>query len=336
MARPSLLLMTILLLSLSCKNQRGDNTDIPDSIEYTFSPTDYGEGKKLMAQQCYLCHSPTASQKEGRVGPPMIAIKAHYQQHFTNRQMFLDSFVQFVMDPKASNAKLKGAVRRFGLMPKQIFQRDEVEKMAAYLHDYQIEEPDWFEAHWASHGFEPYTNREQKKWIGEEDKGYAEIGLSYALGTKKVLGANLMGALQEKGPVEAVTFCNERAYPLTDSMSVVFNAKIKRVTDRPRNPSNTANERELKHMKTFQTLVLNNEKLVPVVEDLEEKVQFYYPIVTNDLCLKCHGNPKTDVSLEVRNLLQEKYPNDKALGYGINEVRGIWSITFDKRENVEF
>ncbi|BFP40792.1 hypothetical protein FGF1_16370 [Flavobacteriaceae bacterium GF1] len=336
MARPSIVLMTILILSLSCKNQKGDNLDSINSVKNTFSLTDYGEGKRLMAQQCYLCHSPSASQKEGRVGPPMIAIKAHYQQHFTNRQMFLDSFVQFVMDPKAPNAKLKGAVQRFGLMPKQVFRSDEVEKMAAYLRDYQIEEPDWFEAHWASQGSEPYTNREQKKWIGEEDKGYAEIGLSYALGTKKVLGANLMGALQEKGPVEAVTFCNERAYPLTDSMSVVFNAKIKRVTDRPRNPSNAADARELKHIKTFQTLVFNNEKLVPVVEDLGEKVQFYYPIVTNDLCLKCHGNPKTDVSLEVRNLLREKYPTDKALGYGINEVRGIWSITFDKLENVEF
>ena len=67
---------------------------------------------------------------------------------------------------------------------------------------------------------------------------YAQRGLKYALTTKAVLGKNLMKTIQKKGTLEAVTFCNKQAYPLTDSMSLVHNAIIKRVTDQPRNPSN--------------------------------------------------------------------------------------------------
>jgi hypothetical protein len=29
-------------------------------------------------------------------------------------------------------------------------------------------------------------------------------------------------------------------------------------------------------------------------------------------------------------MLQELYPDDKAIGYGENEVRGIWSIAFEE------
>ena len=79
----------------------------------------------------------------------------------------------------------------------------------------------------------------------EKEKTYADIGLEYALGTKKVLGKNLMESIQKKGTLEALVFCNHRAIPLTDSMSTKFNASIKRVSDNNRNPNNKANKEEL-------------------------------------------------------------------------------------------
>jgi hypothetical protein len=56
-------------------------------------------------------------------------------------------------------------------------------------------------------------------------------------------------------------------------------------------------------------------------------VHFYYPIVTNSMCLSCHGTEK-DIAPEVAKRIIKFYPMDKATGYAENQVRGIWSITF--------
>lgn len=317
-----------LLLTFSCKQPKSTTTAQAQAVDTLALAL---EGKQLMEQKCYLCHSPTAPIDQGRVGPPMIAVKAHYLEDYPKREAFVAGMVNFVLEPKAELVKLKGAHKRFGLMPKAVYTKTEIEKIATYLYDYRIAEPAWFNAHWASHGKPPYNNSEQKALpVGDEKMSYAEKGMAYALGTKKVLGANLMGTIQKEGVPAALAFCNERAYPLTDSMAVAFNASIKRVSDKPRNPKNQANATALKHIESFKASLAAGQKAKPIVEETGNTVQFYAPITTNQMCLKCHGNTTKDVSLAVKNLLMQKYPTDQATGYGINEVRGIWSITFDK------
>lgn len=164
----------------------------------------------------------------------------------------------------------------------------------------------------------------------QENTSYSERGLNYALATKAVLGKNLIGAIQNKGTVEAITFCNEKAYPLTDSMAVAHNASIKRVSDKPRNQINTANTDELEHIKTFKKVIENNEEPSAIVKESDNTIHVYYPITTNAMCLQCHGKPNEDIQKQTLKKLLDLYPNDKATGYGLNEVRGIWSIHFDK------
>jgi uncharacterized protein (UPF0335 family) len=48
------------------------------------------------------------------------------------------------------------------------------------------------------------------------------------------------------------------------------------------------------------------------------------------MCLKCHGTTDKQMERETYSKIKELYPNDKAIGYDVNEVRGIWSISFDK------
>src|SRR5690554_4696328 len=73
----------------------------------------------------------------------------------------------------------------------------------------------------------------QKLQHEEEIQKYSEIGFTYASTTKATLGKNLTGAIMEGGTEHALDFCNVQAMPLTDSMSLVHNAKIKRVSDKP-------------------------------------------------------------------------------------------------------
>tara|TARA_R110002167_G_scaffold125448_11_gene305604 strand:- start:2626 stop:3240 length:615 start_codon:yes stop_codon:yes gene_type:complete len=161
-------------------------------------------------------------------------------------------------------------------------------------------------------------------------QNFEEIGLQYALATQAELGKNLMGALQKEGATGALEYCNTRAYPLTDSMSTVFHARIKRVSDKPRNPANIASDDEMVQITYFKQQIAANKKTTPIVKKENEGTIFYYPIVTNAICLQCHGIAGSQILPETLTLLQERYPQDMATGYDVNEVRGIWSIYFDK------
>lgn len=172
----------------------------------------------------------------------------------------------------------------------------------------------------------------QQKQTEEEIKKYSDIGFKYATTTKQTLGKNLTGAIMEGGTEHALTFCNVQAMPLTDSMSQVHNATITRVSDKPRNPNNVANAKELEQIQHYKALVAEGKtgkEIQPNVEIKGDKVHFYYPILTNEMCLQCHGVKNDVIKPETLAMLSELYPEDKATGYQDNEVRGIWSIIFE-------
>ncbi|MDG2178935.1 MAG: DUF3365 domain-containing protein [Algibacter sp.] len=330
-----ILLILFSVFIFSCNNQKKEGyTSFKKQMEANKHP-----GKKLMEINCYVCHSPTASHDD-RIAPPMVAIKKHYIDNKTTKEEFITSMQAWIKNPNKEDAKMFGAVKRFGVMPKTPYPEETIEQIADYMFDFDIEQPEWFEAH-----FNEMNVKGNGKGMGKgkgngmhkqqvqtnfKDLPYGERGLKYALATKAVLGKNLMGTIQTKGTLEALAFCNEKAYPLTDSMALVHNAAIKRVSDKPRNPKNKANTEELAHINTFKQVVLNNKEASPIIKELENNVTVYYPITTNTMCLQCHGKPNETIETSTLTKIENLYPMDKAIGYNINEVRGIWSITFDK------
>jgi cytochrome c553 len=313
---------------VSCQKDKKEYKEIKESNS-TVAQNEVHEGKKLMETHCYLCHSPNAAENEGRIAPPMVAIKARYiDKEGYNKEEFVKQVTAFVAHPTEDKALMYGAVRKHGIMPKQVFPEGSIEKIADFMYDYQIEEPEWFKAHWEGHGNKNWTQSGEKYVEEKKEKTYADIGLEYALGTKKVLGKNLMETIQKKGTLKALSFCNIQAIPLTDSMSTKFNASIKRVSDKNRNPNNKANTEELQYIAQFKKELAAKKEIKPVVVEKGNKVQFYYPIETNTMCLQCHGK---QIKREVSKQIMKLYPKDLAIGYNENEVRGIWSITFDRK-----
>lgn len=324
------LLIILLIGFFSCKNKTelsyAKNKDIVQNHP----------GKKLMENKCYVCHSPSASHDD-RIAPPMIAIKKHYISSEITKEEFVQSIQNFVKNPKEEAAKMRGAVKRFGVMPKQVFLEDDIKKIAEYIFENDIEQPEWFESHFNEEGGKGkgkgIMKEKQNHKMGENLKYLpnSERGLQYALSTKAVLGKNLMGKIQKEGTLAALKFCNIKAYPLTDSMSVYHNATIKRVSDKPRNPKNAANLEELKMINSFKNDVAANKDSKAIVVESSKNVTVYYPIKTNSMCLQCHGMPKSQVAENTFSEIKKLYPNDKALGYDINQVRGIWNVSFSKK-----
>lgn len=159
---------------------------------------------------------------------------------------------------------------------------------------------------------------------------FIDSAKSYAQGTQMQLSSNLMAAMTKDGPVGAISFCNERAIELTDSMSTNLGVSIKRVSDKPRNPNNAASTDELAFIQSIKTAIKNGEKPMPEFHDLKNSNTTYLPILTNGLCLKCHGVETEDISPETLNKLNELYPKDLARGYSLNDLRGIWVIDIPK------
>jgi len=321
-------LLVLSILIWSCNNKE------KQVYETVYQESSYGKqtehpGKKLMETYCYVCHNPQTPENTGRLAPPMVAIKMHYKNEDTTKEEFINQIVSYASNPTQEKAKLFGAVRKFGVMPKQQFPEDVLEKIAEYIYDYEIEEPEWFKDHMKGNGFGNFSQKGKKMTQSNVPKMLEDIGLEYALSTKKVLGQHLMGSIQNKGTLEAVAFCNIKAMPLTDSMSKVHNAIIKRVTDKPRNPDNKANSEDLKYLNLYKSQIAVNQEVKPAIIEKQNKIQFYYPITTNTMCLQCHGK-ESDIEPETKTKLLKLYPNDLAFGYSENELRGIWSIEFDK------
>lgn len=324
----NLILLFAVVFFVSCQSNKKEdfkpletNTAQIDTVEH--------QGKKLMETNCYLCHSPNANENEGRVAPPMIAVKSRYLMDYKSKEEFVKAIVNFAENPNEDDAKMFGAVKKFGVMPKQVFSHNSIAQIADFMYEYQIEEPSWFKAHWQSHGNENWTQPGKKVVAVKKQKSFEEIGLEYALSTKKLLGENLMGTIQKKGTIEALEFCNVQAMPLTESMATKYNATIKRVSDKNRNPNNKANAEELTYIEHFKKVVASKNEPKPIVIEKGNKVQFYYPIPTNAMCLQCHGK-SNEIKPEVRTKIMKLYSKDLAVGYSENEVRGIWSITFNK------
>lgn len=155
---------------------------------------------------------------------------------------------------------------------------------------------------------------------------YQLKGSELAGATQKVLAGNLIPAVQEHGTLYALDFCNIKAHPLTDSMAVELQASIKRVSDHPRNPDNIANESELEFITGAKIELSNSGKASSAILQKGDRVVGYYPIVTNQLCMQCHGDPDSQISGETLAKIQELYPEDKATGYSEGELRGIWVV----------
>lgn len=103
-------------------------------------------GKRLMETNCYVCHSPSANHDD-RLAPPMIAVKKHYLTNDTTKEEFVKAMQDWIKNPSDKNAKMYGAVRRFGIMPKTPFSEEAIKQIADYMFDNEIDQPEWFNKH---------------------------------------------------------------------------------------------------------------------------------------------------------------------------------------------
>lgn len=158
-------------------------------------------------------------------------------------------------------------------------------------------------------------------------------GNELATRAQSTLLANVSKAMQEGGPVHTIQFCNTAAMSILDSVAGDSSISLGRISDRYRNPLDaptTANDKTaieaLKNTTPTSTTSI-------VLGEKDGSVTYYKPIfIGMPTCLKCHGDPESDLSNDTRDILASLYPQDRATGYKMGEFRGAWKINFLKPE----
>lgn len=94
-------------------------------------------GKVLMENKCFSCHNTQNSDE--MLAPPMQRVKDHYLDDETSREEFIKDIVAWCENPTEDKSLMPGARQKFGLMPKQDFDLVEVEIIAGYLYENDID-----------------------------------------------------------------------------------------------------------------------------------------------------------------------------------------------------
>jgi len=151
----------------------------------------------------------------------------------------------------------------------------------------------------------------------------------------QVLSGQLMGAMAKGGPTHAIDFCSTRALGLTSAVGSSNRVGLQRVTHAARNPANLANPLEQELIARFQAEMRAGTNLPPVPPAPVIRTNasgarvFYAPIVlSNPLCLQCHGAPGREIASATAEAIGQKYPQDRATGFRMGDLRGLWKVEF--------
>ena len=165
----------------------------------------------------------------------------------------------------------------------------------------------------------------------KEKQEYTLKGKEIAQATFKELSTNLMTQMKAGGPAQAIPFCNQQASPIAEELSKKYDVVIKRTSNKLRSCENDPSEREIEIIDTYQQLLLENKELKPIVEiDTDQKKHFYAPIKIKANCLVCHGKVNETMTVKTDSIIKSIYQFDIATGYNEGDLRGLWSITFNK------
>ncbi|MBN2815631.1 MAG: DUF3365 domain-containing protein [Campylobacterales bacterium] len=148
----------------------------------------------------------------------------------------------------------------------------------------------------------------------------------------KTLGTNMQQHMKAGGPMDALDFCSNEAYSLTESVNKKLQegVTVKRVSSKFRSLVNKPSTDEQKVLEKLQAQQDAGEKLPPYVlkQVNQNSYKFYKPlIIEKEVCLKCHGNV-TDKHL--KDAIEARYPDDKAMHYKLNDLRGAVVVTITK------
>ncbi len=149
MSTKVILLVSIMAILTSCNNTKKETLSTQPITQNKAINTNTQENKgyTLLKNNCYVCHNPNAKSHDEIIAPPFMAVKKRYTREFDNKKDFINAVTNWVQNPTEEKALMRGAVKQFKIMPKLALKTDDLNKIADYLYDNEVEKPIWMDAH---------------------------------------------------------------------------------------------------------------------------------------------------------------------------------------------
>lgn len=97
----------------------------------------------LMKNNCFICHN-AGTGHETMIAPPMLRVKEHYMDDDVSKAEFIESIKRWVADPSEDKIQMPGAVDKFKIMPKLFVEKADMEAIAGYMYDNELDGPSWW------------------------------------------------------------------------------------------------------------------------------------------------------------------------------------------------
>ena len=147
---------------------------------------------------------------------------------------------------------------------------------------------------------------------------------------KDRLKGELASAIRSEGAANAISLCQTTAPDISTELSDNSGFEVLRTALRLRNPENAPGPWELEVLRSFQEQAAAGadpdklEQYGEVVTPEGDRLWRYMRgITTGEVCLSCHGS---DIKADVKAELVRYYPDDKATGFKLGELRGAFSL----------
>lgn len=156
--------------------------------------------------------------------------------------------------------------------------------------------------------------------------------LSEARNVAMSLPPRLLASLQEEikksGPEGAIPVCKDMAPKMAGKIFQETGWKVKRVSLKPRNEARAIpDDWEKAALEDFDKRAAAGEPPAQLEkgETVGSEYRYVKALPVQPLCLNCHG-PIDQLSPAVKSVLGEHYPNDRATGYSVGQIRGAISV----------
>ena len=179
------------------------------------------------------------------------------------------------------------------------------------------------------------TRKDKKTALSEEDliQLATQKGDEVSQTTQTVLASKLKQVIESEGIPHALKYCNVNAYPIVDSLEKAYKISIKRASIKTRNPEDAPTPVEASIIDQYLDEIERGETPGVVIKTEEKDILYFKPIILSAaLCLRCHGQIGTDILNEHHTIIENLYPEDNATGHKMGDLRGIWSIGFEKKD----
>lgn len=137
--------------------------------------------------------------------------------------------------------------------------------------------------------------------------------------------------IDKGGPESAIAVCRDKAPELARSASEKTGWTIRRVSLRNRNPKAVPDAWERTALDDFDRRAAAGESPATlekgeiVGQGAQKEFRYMKALPVQQICLACHG-PADSLSPAVKAQLKQHYPDDKAIGYALGQIRGAMTI----------